>query len=43
MPHFATIKLVDILGDDFDKTVKEWKEEAEKKMIMEQVSNYYHA
>lgn len=37
MSHFSTIKLVDSLGEDFDMTVKEWKQVAENKMVARQV------
>ena len=35
MSHFSTIKLVNIMGENFDESVKEWKTSVEKKIIME--------
>ena len=35
MSHFSTIKLVNIKGEKFDESVKEWKTSVKKKMMME--------
>ena len=39
MSHASTIDLVESLGEDFDMTVKEWKQVAESKMTIKQVAN----
>ena len=36
MSHFSTIKLVNIMGENFDESMKEWKTSVKRKMkIME--------
>ncbi len=39
MSHSYTVNLVESLGGDFDVTVREWKQVAENKMTMKQVTN----